>query len=189
MGSTSISEIVEIKNNTDDTYFMYVWDNAHEGRYQPYNKPDAKWNYPEEGRWLKIGPRAHLRADDCGIPDGGKSGGKDRTRVIFKAKPGQLPGSGDPDRGLRVNRVGTGGDYDHLVFRDNATVKEVLSAKIPAIMHQSIILVIDVDGAQFVQSDMAMSGEAQAQRDAEIAGEIIKKAAEIFLTIMEFAAE
>ncbi|HVF91358.1 MAG TPA: hypothetical protein VNH22_14935 [Blastocatellia bacterium] len=184
MASTNISEIVEITNKTPDTYFMYVWDNAHEGRYTPFNKDS--WYYPSDGKWLEIGPRAHLRADDCGIPDGGKSAGKDRARVIFKAEPNQKPSQGDPGRGLRVNRAGQGDGYDALVFRDHSTGETLSSTRIPTKMHQSLLLVIDdKSGARFEQTDIAVSGEHQLQEAGKIVGEVFKTMAEIFLEVIK----
>ena len=56
----AISELTEITNETTHTYYMYVWDNKNEGRYQPYGKPDAQWEYPDDGKWLKLAPGAHL---------------------------------------------------------------------------------------------------------------------------------
>ncbi|HLL48405.1 MAG TPA: hypothetical protein VK399_17005 [Longimicrobiaceae bacterium] len=184
MASTNISEIVEISNTTSDTYFMYVWDDEHEGRYTPFDKDD--WNYPRDGAWLTIGPRAHLRADDCGIPDGGKSAGKDRTRVIFKAEPNQRPSQGDPGRGLRVNRVGVGDGYDKLVFRDHSNGKLLKEIQIPTKMHQSLLLLIDEqEGAMFEQTDIAESGEHQLQEAGKVVGEVFKTMADIFLEVMK----
>lgn len=183
-GSTSISEIVEIKNNTKDTYFMYVWDNEHEGRYTPLRREN--WYYPDEGKWLEIKPGAHLRADDCGIPDGGKTAGKDRVRIIFKAKPKQRTSKGDPSWGLRVNRVDNGNDTNSVVFRDHSTTKEIPGTRItfPSKMHQSLILRFDETGVHFDQTDIAVSGEYQLQQGFELAGKIFEKSAQIFLEVM-----
>jgi hypothetical protein len=188
MGSTNISEITEITNKTGDTFYMYVWDNAHEGRYTPFNKDD--WQYPSDGKWLKIGARAHLRADDCGIPDGGKSADKDRVRVIFKAKPGEQPSQGDPGRGLRINRVGLGDGNDELLFRKHSTGEKVTSVKLPTRMHQSLLLVLGGpgEGVQFQQTDIAVSGEAQLQEAGKIVGEVFRTSAEVFLKVMEVVA-
>lgn len=184
VGSTSISEIVEIKNNTKDTYFMYVWDNEHEGRYTPLRREN--WYYPNEGKWLEIKPGAHLRADDCGIPDGGKTAGKDRVRIIFKAKPNQKTSKGDPSWGLRVNRVDNGNNTNSVVFRDHSTTKEIPGTRItfPSKMHQSLILRFDETGVHFDQTDIAVSGEYQLQQGFELAGKIFEKSAQIFLEVM-----
>jgi hypothetical protein len=182
VGSTSISEIVEITNKTKDTYFMYVWDNEHEGRYTPYNRDN--WYYPDEGKWLEIKPGAHIRADDCGLPDGGKTAGKDRVRVIFKAKPGQRTGKGDPNRGLRMNRVGTGSNNDSIVFRNHGTGEDLSQTKIPARMHQSLLLIIDENGARFQETDRAVSGEAQLQDAMKTVGKAFELGAKVFLEVM-----
>jgi hypothetical protein len=186
MAGTNISEIVEIKNNSSLTYFMYVWDNAHEGRYTPFTRDD--WKYPADGKWLEIAPGAHLRADDAGIPDGGKSAGKDRSRVIF-AKGNETIHQGDPDRGLRINRVGEGGGSDAILFRNNATGEELSRTSLPTGMHQSLSLVIDAKGAKFTQTDIAKSGEQQAHEAGVIIGQVFQTMAEIFLEVMKFAAE
>lgn len=184
MGSTNISEIVEITNKTSDTYFMYVWDNAHEGRYTPYDKDD--WVYPSDGKWYKIGPHSHIRADDCGIPDGGKSAGKDRARVIFKATAHHNTLQHDPGRGLRVNRVGKGNGYDELVFRNHATGERVKSVDIPTRMHQSLLLIIDdKNGAKFEQTDIAESGEYQLQEAGKIIGKVFETIAQALLQVMQ----
>ena len=181
MGSTNISEITEITNKTSDTYYMYVWDNSHEGRYTPYDKDD--WKYPNEGKWYTIAPGAHLRADDCGIPDGGKAAGKDRARVIFKAQPSDNRSQGDPGRGLRVNRVGVGDGNDNLLFRNHGTGEILAEVKLPTKMHQSLLLIIagPGEGIQFRQTDIAVSGEAQLQEAGKIVGEIFRTGAEVFL--------
>lgn len=185
--STSISEIVEIKNNTSDTYFMYVWDNEHEGRYLSYKAKKDNWYYPDEGKWLEIKPGAHIRADDCGIPDSGKSAGKDRVRVIFKAKrKGQRPSQGDPDYGLRVNRVGQGNGNDTIVFRDHATAKKLSETEIPTKMHQSLILIIDNDGVKFEQKEMVVSGEHKVKEGFKKFGEAMKLGAEVFAAATKF---
>lgn len=137
--TTNISEITEISNTTNDTYYMYVWDNAHEGRYQLYG-PSGDWNYPDEGKWLTIGPKVHIRADDCGIPDGGKTAGHERARVIFKKLGGEKKLQGDPGRGLRINRAGLGDGNDSLEFRNHATGETLYSFKVPTTMHQSLLL-------------------------------------------------
>ncbi|HET9050596.1 MAG TPA: hypothetical protein VFO60_02770 [Candidatus Dormibacteraeota bacterium] len=184
MASTSISEIVEISNRSNDAYFMYVWDNAHEGRYTSYTKDE--WVYPNEGKWYRIPPQSHLRADDCGLPDGGKAAGKDRTRVIFKAaSANQAPAQGDPDRGLRINRVSLGDGKDAILFRDNATGAELKSIPIPNVMHQSLSLHIDDHGARFEQTDITASGESQLQAAGQVIGEAFKTGAEIFLEVIK----
>ncbi len=181
--STSISEIVEITNKTSDTYFMYVWDNEHEGRYTPFNKD--KWYYPDEGKWLEIKPHSHLRADDCGIPDGGKTAGKDRVRVIFKAKPGQKkPKQGDPGWGLRMNRVGLGNGNDAIVFRNHDSGEDVSRTEIPTKMHQSLLLLIDDTGAKFQQQDIAVSGEHKMKEAFKTVGRAFELGAKVFLEVM-----
>lgn len=183
MGSTNISEIVEIRNKTGDTFFMYVWDDEHEGTYTPFNKDD--WYYPKDGHWLEIEPNAHLRADDCGIPDGGKSAGKDRARVIFKAERGQRVSQGDPGRGLRVNRDGMGDGNDRLIFRDHDTGEKITEIIIPTMMHQSLLLRFDEKGAQFEQREMVVSGQHKMEEGFKAAGEAFKLMGEIFLEVIK----
>ena len=189
MGSTNISEITEIRNETKDTYYMYVWDNAHEGRYRPFDD-SSDWQYPSEGRWQQIAPGARLRADDCGIPDGGKAGGKDRTRVIFKAKPNGKPkGQGDPNYGLRVNRVGRGNGHDALVFRDNSNSRQVFDMELPTNMHQSLLVTIsDKDGIEFHQTDIARSEQDQAEEGLKEFGKSLKTLLEMAKNLSEIAA-
>jgi hypothetical protein len=162
MGTTSISEVTEITNKTSDTYYMFVWDNSHEGRYTSFDKDS--WNYPSDGKWLKIPPKAHLRADDCGIPDGGKSAGKDRCRVIFKAHGNEKKLQGDPGRGLRMNRVGGGDGKDYLEYADHATGETILTRTLPTSQHQNCLLLIDdKNGVQLKIKDKATSTEAQTK--------------------------
>lgn len=189
MGSTNISEITEIRNQTKDTYYMYVWDNEHEGTYKPFDD-SSDWHYPSDGRWQKIAPGAHLRADDCGIPDGGKSAGKDRTRVIFKAKPTEkAKGQGDPGYGVRVNRVGRGNGRDALVFRDNSTSRQVFEMELPTNMHQSLLVTIDEkNGIQFHQTDIARSEQDQAEEGLKEFGKSLKTLLEIGKNLSEIAA-
>ena len=191
MASTNISEITEIVNITNDTYYMYVWDNAHEGRYKSYTDNSGDWNYPSEGTWLTIGPNAHLRADDCGIPDGGKTAGMDRVRVLFKAKTNEKPAlKGDPGHGLRINRVGLGGS-DELLFRDNATADIVFRVPLPTNMHQSLVMKIagkSQGGLQFTQSDIAQSGQDQAEQGLKQFLEVFKTLLEIAKNLSEIAA-
>jgi hypothetical protein len=176
MGTTNISEISEISNKTTDTYYMYVWDNAHEGRYTPFD--NDQWQYPDEGKWLTIGPRAHLRADDCGIPDGGKSAGKDRCRVIFKAHGDEQKLQGDPGRGLRMNRVGLGNGQDALIYGDHSSGETILSHDLPTSTHQNCLLLIDQDGdgkdrVRLMVRDQAKSGEARTQEAFEAMGAVL----------------
>lgn len=179
-----ISEITEIYNNSSDTYFMYVWDDTREGRYavQP-NVTD--WTYPDEGKWFKIPAKSRVVADDCGIPDGGKSAGRDRARVIFKAvPPGQAASQGDPGRGLRINRVGEG-DNDALQFRDNETGLELKTpggqrVKLPSDINQRLSLHISDTGAQFQEND--------AVRSPDVA-EILKQVGEILIQLAPLLLE
>lgn len=159
MGTTSITEITEVTNKTSDTYYMFVWDNSHEGRYTPFNKDE--WNYPSDGHWLTIPPHGHLRADDCGIPDGGKSAGKDRCRVIFKAHGNEKKRQGDPGRGLRMNRVGGNNGKDYLIYVDHATGETILSHSLPTSEHQNCLLIIDTENSvQLKVKDRTTSTEA-----------------------------
>lgn len=187
--STSISEIVEITNTSPDTYFMYVHDEDNEGRYTPYGKDD--WHYPANGEWYKLTPGSHFRADDCGIPDGGKSAGISRSRVIFRAEsPGQAVSQGDPDRGLRVNRVSVGdGQHDALLFRDNATGLELKRVQIPNVMHQSLSLIIDDKGAGFHVVDSTASTESQVQEAFRVMGVVFETCGELFLETMKHIPE
>lgn len=161
-----ISEITEIYNNSSDTYFMYVWDDTREGRYAVYPKV-TDWTYPDEGKWFKIPPNSRVVADDCGIPDGGKSAGRDRSRVIFKAAPpNQATSEGDPARGLRINRVGEG-DNDALQFRDNETGLELQTpggkrVQLPSDVNQKLSLHISNTGAQFQENDMVRAPDVLA---------------------------
>lgn len=185
MGSTNISEIVEITNKTQDTYYMYVWDNEHEGRYTPYGRND--WHYPDDGKWLTIGPGAHLQADDCGIPDGGKSAGKNRVRVLFKANGRPAKHQGDPGRGLRINRIGLGNDFDGLQFASHATGEIRTTVRLPTGMHQSLLLVIGGpgEGLSVKQTDIAWSNEHQLKE----VGEAMKKLLDLAVNISKIVAE
>lgn len=187
MGSTNISEITEITNKTSERYFMYVWDNEHEGRYTPYGQD--KWHYPEDGEWLEIAANAHLRADDCGIPDGGKSAGMDRVRVLFKASGSERNKKGDPGRGLRVNRVGLHDGMDQLVFCNHATGETIGSIDIPTSMHQNLLLVIDAKGIRFEQKEAVKSGEAKSAEEWERVRTFFENVAEIAKNVTELMAE
>ncbi|WP_263350507.1 hypothetical protein [Acidicapsa acidisoli] len=184
--TTNISELTEITNKTNDTFYMYVWDNAHEGTYKPYDE-SSDWYYPNEGKWLTIGPKAHLRADDCGIPDGGKSAGHERARVIFKKLGNEKRLQGDPGRGLRVNRVGNGDGTDSLEFRNHATGETLYSFKVPTDMHQSLLLLFGgpEEGVQFRQKDIATSGEAKLKQ----AGEVMEKILDLAVNLAKIVAE
>jgi hypothetical protein len=184
--TTSISEITEITNKTDDTFYMYVWDEAHEGRYEPYDG-SSSWNYPDEGKWLTIGPKAHLRADDCGIPDGGKTKGKERSRVIFKKLPGPQKLAGDPGRGLRINRTGQGNGTDALQFRDNATGELLYSFPISTDLHQNLLLIFgdQTAGVQLKEKDSAVSGEAKLNQ----AGAVMKQILDLSCDLAKIVAE
>jgi hypothetical protein len=173
MGTTNISEITEITNKSPDTYYMYVWDNSHEGRYTPFQKSD--WHYPDEGKWLTMSPQAHLRADDCGIPDGGKSAGKDRCRVIFKSRGAEGHKQGDPGRGLRVNRVGDANGQDRLIFADHATGETIGSYTLKTSTHQNLLLVMDSEHkVQLLIRDQAKSNQAQMEEVFTEIGEAMK---------------
>src|SRR5262249_48809300 len=129
---------------------------------------EDKWHYPDEGKWLKIGPQAHLRADDCGVPDGGKSAGKDRCRVIFKAHGDERKLQGDPSRGLRMNRFGGGNGKDYLEYANHGTGESILSQALPTSTHQNCLLLIDKDEAgkdrvRLMVRDQAKSNEARVQ--------------------------
>lgn len=184
MGTTNISEITEITNKSSDTYYMYVWDNAHEGRYTAFQKND--WNYPDEGKWLALSPHAHLRADDCGIPDGGKSAGKDRCRVIFKARGSEGHKQGDPGRGLRVNRVGNGDGNDRLVFANHATGETIGSYTVKTSTHQNLLLVVGgEDKVQLLVRDQAKSNQAQMEEVLKAIGESMQDALKVAVAVAE----
>lgn len=189
MVSTSISEITEIYNKSTSRFFIYVWDNAHEGRYSPYRSDD--WHYPADGTWLAIEPGAHLRADDCGIPDGGKSSDRDRVRVLFKAEPGQKAGKGDPGRGLRINRLAGGDGHDRLVFASHATGETLIEIPLPTVMHQTLLLTFnDGDGGiRFTQKDITKSGEAIAVEELKKVQQAMLDLLDIAKNAMEIAAE
>jgi hypothetical protein len=184
--TTNISELTEITNKTTDTFYMYVWDDAHEGRYKPYDNSSG-WYYPDEGKWLTIGPNAHLRADDCGIPDGGKTAGDERARVIFKKLGNEKQLQGDPGRGLRINRVGKGGGNDALQFRNHATGETLYSFDVPTEMHQSLLLLFGgpQEGVQFRQKDIATSGEAKLKQ----AGAVMEKILDLAVNLSKIVAE
>ncbi len=184
--STNISEITEITNRTSDTFYMYVWDEEHEGRYKPYDE-SSDWHYPDEGKWLTIKANAHLRADDCGIPDGGKTKGHERARVIFKKLGNEKKLQGDPGRGLRINRAGKGGGTDALVFRNHATGETVYSFDVPTEMHQSLLLLFggDREGVQIRQKDIAVSGEAKLKQVGAVMKQILDMSADLLKIVAE----
>jgi len=190
MGSASIWEIVEISNQSADAYFMYVLDDEHEGRYAPYSG-DTDWYYPNDEKWYRINPGAHLQADDCGLPDGGKvKDGRNRTRVIWKApSPIALPLTNDPNRGLRVNRDSLDGDRDVIKFRDNHTGEVLSEVPLPNFMHQSLSLMIDDKGARFVQVDSTASEESQVQEAFREIGEALEELGEILLEAIKRVPE
>ncbi len=163
-----------------------MWDNTHEGRNQLYGASD-KWDYPDKGKWLTIGPKTHFRADDCGIPDGGKSEGHERARVIFKKLGGEKTLQGDPGRGLRINRAGLGDGNDALEFRNHATGEKVYSFKIPTSMHQSLLLLFGGPGkgVQLQQKDIAVSGEAKAAQVGAVMQQILNIAEDLAKIVAE----
>lgn len=180
------SQITEIYNNSNDTYFMYVWDEMHEGRYAVYPKV-TEWTYPDEGKWFRIPPKSRVVAQDCGIPDGGKSAGIDRSRVIFKAeRPDEPTGQGEPRRGLRINRVGEG-DNDALQFRDNENGMELKTpggnrVKLPSNIDQRLSLHIDETGAQFQENDVTQAPDVLAILEA--VGKVMLELAPLLLQAM-----
>jgi hypothetical protein len=182
MGTTNISEITEITNKSSDTYYMYVWDNAHEGRFTPYQKDD--WHYPDEGKWLTVSPHAHLRADDCGIPDGGKSAGKDRCRVLFKARGSEGRKQGDPGRGLRVNRVGDGNGQDRLVFANHATGENIGSFAVKTSTHQNLLLLLEDEcKLQLIVRDEGQSVEGRVKEVFSEIGQAAKDVLKVAVAI------
>lgn len=158
--SRDISWIKEIKNNTNDDYVIWCWDTDNEGVFKDWrtNKEVGK---NDGGKQVTIKAGAHLSVGGCGIPDGGDKNGRPKSRVICK-KSIATHSTGDPERGLRMNRVMANGDYDKIVFRNAHTTAPIGEIRFHRGLEQNLILRIDNDGIFFSALEAKESTEWKA---------------------------
>lgn len=146
--SRDISWITEIKNNTNQDYIIWCRDSDNEGEFHTNQGKEVGKN--DGGKRVTIKAGAHLYASGCGIPDGNHENNLPRCRIIC-LKSEAVGHSGDPEHGLRINRLQAppdenGNKRDMLVYRNHHTTKEIATVMFPQGVEQNLIMRIDDDG-------------------------------------------